>query len=308
MAMMKIKFPAYYYISAIIGEMKLKQYVLNVFQNILKDVKRNPREAAFIVKFGIGMKRSERRRKYYRENGEEVPKVLIGSLDSNCNYFCRGCYKRNNKKIIEGQGNSLSISQFKKIIGRAKELGVVSFVFAGGEPLKRKDILQEASKVKSIIFPAVISISSISNDDIKFFNENRNIVPIIRLKGNEAGEAEKFVKLAKSLFNKQVYYGVLLSVNKKNMERAVSTDFVDSLYRNGCKALLFAENVTESIIDNTDREFLKKKEKILRKSYENIFFYYINENDKKVNRCLGFDKEVLQINYKGTMNKCIYIK
>lgn len=286
----------------------MKQYVLNVFQNILKDAKRNPREAAFIVKFGIGMKRSQKRREYYRENGEEVPKVLVSSLDSNCNYFCRGCYKKNNKKIIEGQGNSLSSSQFKKIIGRAKELGVMSFVFAGGEPLKRKDILCEAAKVKSIVFPTVISVNSISNEDVRFFNENRNIIPVLRLEGNDKGEAEKFVCIAKTLFKKQIYYGVLLNVSKKNIKESVSIEFVDSLYKSGCKALLFAENVNDSIIDDVDREFLKKKEKLLRKSYNNIFFYYINENDKKVNRCLGFDKEVLQINCKGTMNRCIYMK
>ncbi len=288
--------------------MKLKQYVLNVFQNILRDVKRNPREAAFIVKFGIGMKISERRRKYYKENGEEVPKVLVSSLDSNCNYFCRGCYRKNNKKIIKGQGNVLSSSQFKKIIARAKELGVMSFIFAGGEPLKRKDILFEAAKVKSIVFPTVISVNSISNEDVSFFNENRNIVPILRLEGNDKKEAEKFVCIAKKLFKKQIYYGVLLNVNKKNIKESVSVEFVDSLYKSGCKALLFAENVTDSVIDDVDREFLKKREKILRRNYEKIFLYYINENDKKVNRCLGFDKEVLQINYKGNMNKCIYMK
>ena len=134
---------------------------LNVFQNILKDAAKNPKEAAFIVKFGMGYKMSERRRKYYKEKGEKVPKVLVGSLNSNCNFFCRGCYRRNNTKIIEEKENTLSRGEWRKILRRAKDLGVISFVFAGGEPLKRKDILYEAAKVKSIIFPTFISLDSI---------------------------------------------------------------------------------------------------------------------------------------------------
>jgi len=284
----------------------LKKYFLNVFQNILKDAKRNPKEAAFIVKFGIGIKMSDRRRKYHKEKGEEAPKILIGTLDGNCNYFCRECYKRNNKKIIDGQQDILNSMQWKKIINRARNLGVITFVFAGGEPLKRRDILNEAAKVKSIVFPTVVSVDSVTDGDINFFNENRNIVPVIRLNGNCDMEAQQFVKLAKVLFKAKIYYGVIIDVDKKNIKMAVSNEFVDGLWKNGCKAVIFTEK--DDVLDNVDRQFLKKNEKILRKSYSNVLFYYISKDDKQANTCLGSGKEVYQINSNGNINKCIYRK
>lgn len=294
--------------SIILGVKELKKYVLNVFQNILKDAAKNPKEAAFIVKFGMGYKMSERRRKYYKEKGEKVPKVLVSSLNSNCNFFCRGCYRRNNTKIIEEKENTLSRAEWCKILRRAKDLGVISFVFAGGEPLKRKDVLYEAAKVKSIIFPTFISLDSIGEEDLKIFHENRNIVPVLKLKDNKKKETEDFINLVKVLNQKQIYYGVMLNVNKENLKGAVSKEFVDTLAKNNCKALLFAENINEKVLDDEDRKFLEKSEKILRKSYDNILFFYINEKDKKVDKCLGFDEEVFQINCQGKMGRCIYIK
>ncbi|SFU57066.1 4Fe-4S single cluster domain-containing protein [Clostridium sp. DSM 8431] len=286
----------------------MQKYVINVFQNILKDATKNPKEAAFIVKFGMNLKMAKRRRRIYKEKGERVPKLIIGSLNSNCNFFCRGCYKRNNKKIIYDNENTLSISEWRKIIARAKNMGVLSFAFTGGEPLGRKDILYEAAKVKSIVFPTFVSVETITEDSISIFNENRNIIPILRIKGDRKNESELFIKAVKTLYKYKIYYGVIVNLNKKNLYEATGKEFIESVYNYGCKALIFAEDVNNNIIDDNDREVLIKKEKYLRKNYSNILFFYINEKNKKVNKCLGFDNEIFQVNFNGNMENCIYLK
>ena len=291
-----------------LGDNKLQKYVLNVFQNILKDASKNPKEAAFMVKFGMGLKMAKRRRRIYKEKGENVPKIIIGSLNSNCNFFCRGCYKRNNRKIVYEDKNTLNSSEWRKIIAKAKNMGVLYFAFTGGEPLVRKDVLKEAAKVKSIVFPTFISSETITEDNISIFNENRNIVPVLRIKGRDKNESDFYIKAVKTLYNYGIYYGTVVNINKQNLAKATGREFIDKICSYGCKALIFIEDVKKDVLDDNDRELLVKKEKYLRKNYSNMLFFYINEKDKKVNKCLGFDNEIFQINFKGNVQKCIYLR
>lgn len=286
----------------------MQKYVLNVFQNILKDASKNPKEAAFMVKFGMGLKMAKRRRRIYKEKGENVPKIIIGSLNSNCNFFCRGCYKRNNRKIVYEDKNTLNSSEWRKIIAKAKNMGVLYFAFTGGEPLVRKDVLKEAAKVKSIVFPTFISSETITEDNISIFNENRNIVPVLRIKGRDKNESDFYIKAVKTLYNYGIYYGTVVNINKQNLAKATGREFIDKICSYGCKALIFIEDVKKDVLDDNDRELLVKKEKYLRKNYSNMLFFYINEKDKKVNKCLGFDNEIFQINFKGNVQKCIYLR
>ena len=79
--------------SAINNSFDLQEYMSDGVQRIVNDALKatftNPRESAFLLKFGIASKASSKRRKKLEEQGEHIPPFLIASITSSCNLHYR---------------------------------------------------------------------------------------------------------------------------------------------------------------------------------------------------------------------------
>ena len=168
----------------------LQEYLSNGAEAIVKDAIRasikNPKESLFLAKFAKHTKKASKIRQKYSEKGQNIPVFLISSITSSCNLHCTGCYSRaNNACSDDAPLNQLSAEEWEDIFSQAKDIGISFIVLAGGEPMIRLDVIEKASRFDEILFPIFTNGTLLNEDYLKLFDENRNLVPIFSIEGDE---------------------------------------------------------------------------------------------------------------------------
>ncbi|MEL7658343.1 MAG: 4Fe-4S cluster-binding domain-containing protein, partial [Bacillota bacterium] len=121
----------------------MNQGVKGIVENALKASLKNPREAAFLVKFLNASKKAETRRIQMERSGNHIPPFLIASIATKCNLFCKGCYARANQLCHDNaEDGQLASHEWHRIFEEASSIGVSFVLLAGGEPLMRRDVIQ----------------------------------------------------------------------------------------------------------------------------------------------------------------------
>ena len=137
------------------SEIDLQGYMSSAIRRIMakayRNVLSNPREARTVFRLQNTFIKSESRRKAVaKEGGVDVPPFLICSISTECNLSCKGCYARANG-IADNSGKStrptLTPQQWRDIFTEASSLGINFALLAGGEPMMRKDILEEVERM-----------------------------------------------------------------------------------------------------------------------------------------------------------------
>ena len=181
------------------GDFDLQEYmsngVANVIKSTVKATLKNPKEAMFMAEFALATKKATEKRKKAEKNGEHIPAFLISSITSSCNLHCAGCYSRQNHACVdEVPVDQLTAEQWNKVFDEADELGISFILLAGGEPLLRYDVMEQAAKHKNILFPIFTNGLFIADKYIDLFDKHRNLVPIISIEGDRDTTESRRVK------------------------------------------------------------------------------------------------------------------
>ncbi|MBL4934684.1 radical SAM protein [Clostridium sp. YIM B02515] len=291
----------------------------NIVKNIVKASLKNPKETAFVMKYMLASKEAQRKRTLLSNKGQDIPPFLISSITSRCNLFCKGCYARANKSCGENLDiNQLSTERWGEIFRESGDLGVSFILLAGGEPLMRKDVMEEAAKVKEVIFPIFTNGTIIDNNYVKLFDSNRNLIPMISIEGNEEqtdkrrgkGTYNSIIKVMKTLKEKGILFGASITVTTENTEIVTSKTFFDELYRLGCKGIIFVEYVPVTEVTKelapTDKErvILENNQEQLRKEYEDAIFLSFPGDEKYTGGCLAAGRGFFHISVNGGAEPC----
>jgi MoaA/NifB/PqqE/SkfB family radical SAM enzyme len=291
----------------------------NIVKGVIKASLKNPRETAFVMKYMLSSKEAEKKRKYYESKGQNIPPFLISSITSSCNLFCKGCYARANNSCVEGLNkNQLSTERWEDIFKEARELGISFILLAGGEPLMRKDVIDKASKIKEVMFPIFTNGTMIGDDYLKLFNENRNLVPILSIEGDEEQTDNRrgkdtyrfLMNSMDTLKDKEILFGASVTATTENIHTITSKEFFNKLYTKGCKAMIFVEYVPVSAEtkdlapDDSIREILEKEQEKLRAEYEDVIFISFPGDEKFTGGCLAAGRGFFHINVNGGVEPC----
>jgi MoaA/NifB/PqqE/SkfB family radical SAM enzyme len=305
------------------GKFNLFEYMSNGVENIIKGIVKasfkNPKETAFILKYGLSNKDAQRKRESFDREGENVPAFLISSITSNCNLFCKGCYARENKSCGEGlKKEQLSSERWGEIFKEAKELGIAFILLAGGEPLLRRDVIEKAAEVREIMFPIFTNGTMLQEEYIKLFDKNRNLVPMLSIEGNREqtdgrrgeGTYDALMNVMDTLNEKSILYGVSVTVTTENVRTVTSKDFFDKIYNKGCRVLIFVEYVPVTVTTkqlaptDVEREILENKQQKLREQYDDVIFLSFPGDEKYSGGCLAAGRGFFHINVDGSAEPC----
>lgn len=304
-------------------KINLSDYLNNGIEKIIKETLkasfRNPKETAFLLKFAHHSKTAKIKRAERERNGESTPGFLIASITGRCNLFCKGCYARENRLCNdESDKQALSSDQWKEIFCEAVDMGISFILLAGGEPLMRKEVLMEASKFKEIIFPVFTNGTKFTDEYIKVFDKNRNLMPILSLEGDKhqtdarrgEGTYETIMKVMENFQTKALLYGTSITVTTENVETVTSKAFIDSLYQKGCRGVIFVEYVpvnaeTNHLAPTTkEREWLEAAQMSLRDGYEDMVLLSFPGDEKYSGGCLAAGRGFFHINVDGSAEPC----
>lgn len=306
--------------------MDLQNYMNGAIRRIMSkaylNVLGNPREAKTILRLQNTFLKSEKRRSAVaRESGLDVPPFLICSISTECNLSCKGCYARANG-IADDPGKSrrtsLSPQQWRGIFEEAAGLGINFALLAGGEPMMRKDILEEVSKVEDMIFPVFTNGTLIGPLYIAFLKEHLNLIPVISVEGTQhvtderrgKGVYNKAMLSAENLHKENLFFGVSITVTTENFSLVTSDEYVDRLRDMGCKLIIYVEYVptekgTEHLaFGEQDLEMMEAVQDHQRERYKDIIIISFPGDEKHLGGCLAAGRGFFHIGPDGSAEPC----
>ena len=245
------------------SEVNIQKYMSEAIRRIMtkayRNVLTNPLEAKTVFRLQQTFLKSEKRRAAVRKaEGVDVPPFLICSISTTCNLHCKGCYARANGIAAdskEQQKPTLTPEQWRAIFEEAASLGINFALLAGGEPMMRKDILEEVAKVEDMIFPIFTNGTLIGPSYIEFLKQHLNMIPVISIEGMEhatderrgQGMYRRAMISVEMLHKEDLFFGTSITVTTENFDLVTSDAFVDNLRQLGCKMIIYVEYVpTES--------------------------------------------------------------
>ena len=306
--------------------MDLASYMSGSIRNIMakayRNVLSNPREVKFAFKMQQIFAKSEKRRKSVKESeGLDVPPFLISSISTACNLHCKGCYARANGIADDdknNQKNMLSPRQWRKIFNEAADMGINFSLLAGGEPMMRKDILEQVAEVKDMIFPIFTNGTLIGPSYLSFLRQHLNMIPIISIEGMDDGTDERrgrgvFKRAMQSmemLKSEDLFFGTSITVTTENYRSVTSEEFIEKIRSYGCKIVFYVEYVpteagTEHLAFNDDN--VSEMEEILaeiRQKYDDVIFLSFPGDEKALGGCLASGRGFFHIGPDGAAEPC----
>ena len=305
------------------NEFNLQEYLATGAETIIKDALRaslkNPKEILFLRRFSKSTRKATEIRQKYDENGQNIPAFLIASVTSSCNLHCTGCYSRANDACSDDTPhNQLSDDEWEDIFRQARDLGISFIVMAGGEPLIREDVIIKATDFPEILFPIFTNGTMINDGYLKLFDENRNLVPILSIEGDEEvtdsrrgeGVYSKLVDSMNQMKKNNIIFGASLTFTKGNLASLLSKEYIDRLHDFGCKVVFFIEYVpvngetVELAPSDAEREMLLDKLDLLRKEYPDMLFLSFPGDEKTSGGCLAAGRGFFHINSHGGAEPC----
>lgn len=301
----------------------LERYLSNGVENIVKGAVKatlkDPKESIFMAKYAISSKEAIKKRRKFKENGENIPPFLIASITSNCNLHCAGCYARSNHACSDDAAFSqLTKEEWKKIFTEARELGIGFILLAGGEPMIRRDVIEAAGDIPEIIYPIFTNGTMIDDKYLQLLDQHRNLVPVISIEGHEnktnqrrgEGVYEKIISSMDSFKKRHLAFGASVTLTTENMVEVTSDDFLHTLEEKGTKVVFYVEFVpvfeeTKHLAPgNEERESMKKRLQEIRENYPDMIFISFPGDEKTSGGCLAAGRGFFHINSHGGAEPC----
>ena len=296
----------------------IREFMADAYRNVLS----NPHEARFVHKMRRVVERAEKRRRtVLQQEGLSVPPFLIASISTTCNLHCKGCYARSNGIAEDNaaqQKATLAPQQWRDIFTEASSLGVNFTLLAGGEPMMRRDIIEEVATVKEMIFPVFTNGTLIGPTYIDLIKRHLNIIPVISIEGTAMGTDQRrgrgvFERAMLSmdmLKQEDLIFGASITVTTENMALVTSPEFIDTLREKRCRLLFYVEYVpTEKGTEHLalDDEQVRQLEDIIltrRNAYRDIIFFSFPGDEKVTGGCIASGRGFFHIGPDGSAEPC----
>jgi MoaA/NifB/PqqE/SkfB family radical SAM enzyme len=300
--------------SNILLDKKLNREIRILFRDALKTIFKQPALAKFFLQTYRWQKKAGVLRLDWEKKGVHVPPFMIFSITERCNLSCKGCYAQAFNRPQEGE---LSTEKLKDIIGQSHELGTSIILIAGGEPLVRKEIISIMSGYPEIIFPVFTNGLLIDEEMMSVLEKQKNIVPILSIEGNRAetdsrrgdGVYEYVKKIIDKTLDKNIFWGLSLTLEKDNFNLITSEGFVKELASLGCKIFFYVnyvpvKNGTEDMCLTNEQE---NKIVALVNDYKHKFpalFIAFPGSEEEMGGCLASGRGFVHINARGDLEPC----
>lgn len=302
--------------------MKLKDYISSIDPKIAKVflpwALRHPKYLISIRRLVKSYKISVEKRKKLEQNGLRVPPFMILSITKQCNLKCAGCYAAangflNNEKICQ-----LNAAEWHRIVKEADDLGVFSFIIAGGEPFLFPGLLNFCKEFKDKLFIIITNGTTIKEEDFKQLKKLTNTAVIVSIEGGleetnqrrGKGVYEKALTTIKRLNKIGVVNGISVTINRFNYQFWMNSEQIDSLIKEGIRIGFFMEYIPtipelESTISLTKSQREEFRAKILEyKENKNIYLIHSPGDEELLGGCVSAGRGFVHVAPSGDLTPC----
>lgn len=292
----------------------------SLVQTAYRSVLTNPREARFALQMQRIVTRGDRRRRQILEReGLEVPPFLICSIATTCNLQCKGCYARNNGIASDIPTKpTLTPEQWNALFTEAVDMGFSVALLAGGEPLTRRDLLEQIANVKEMLFPVFTNGTLIGPQYVEFFRKHLNVIPVISLEGDAGttddrrgeGVYKRALLSMQMLADAGLFFGTSITVTTANMHAVTAPEYIEQLRALECKIVFYVEYVP---IDESTRhlafgddevQWMEQTVDTLRTTHDDMIFVSFPGDEKLLDGCMAAGRGFFHIGPDGAAEPC----
>jgi MoaA/NifB/PqqE/SkfB family radical SAM enzyme len=293
---------------------RFDRQVARVFGYAARAAWKNPGQALFFARVQAAQKRAAATRDRQRERGVQVPPLVIASITRRCNLNCRGCYARARRHSHRPE---LTDGQWSDLFAQAQELGVSIIMLAGGEPLMRPGILDVTREFPRIIFPFFTNGLLLSDSLVTRFRGQPQVIPVLSIEGWEpetdtrrgSGVFERVAAAAEKLRAAGIFFGVSLTITRRNFQAVTGEGLVQALIGNGCSLFIFveytpAEPGTEDLtLLQAQRHRLVEFSEGMQKRSRPVFIVFPGD-EEQFGGCLAAGRGFVHIGPDGSLEPC----
>jgi MoaA/NifB/PqqE/SkfB family radical SAM enzyme len=270
--------------------------------------------ARFFVRTTLAQRRAARRRLAWAKRGVQVPPLLIASITGKCNLKCKGCYARSQRWAPVQE---LPMERWREIIGEAKELGISVVMLAGGEPLTRPEILHVTRDFPSIVFPLFTNGLLFDESLGQELRRQRQVIPIVSLEGYEIetderrgqGVFDHVQKVMGKLKASDTFFGVSLTVTRRNFPILTGESFFKTMFDAGCKLFIYVEytpveeGTGQLVLTLEQRTELEARTLSLRERYNCVVIGFPGD-EAQYGGCLAAGRGFVHVGPDGSLEPC----
>ncbi len=301
----------------------LDRYLTDGVESIVKDALaaslKNPKETAFLLTYALASKRAAAAREKFATEGKHIPSFLIASITNRCNLHCAGCYARANSLCDDANTAALLADEdWCRIFDEAAQIGVSFCLLAGGEPMLRRGVLECAAKRREILFPVFTNGTLLSENMLELIDQNRNLVPIVSLEGDEAqtdarrgaGTYAKLTANLERMRDRGVLFGVSVTLTTDNIVTVTGDAFLAGLRAYGAKVAFYVDYVpadegTDALAPgDAERDYLARRLDELRQRPDSMIYVSFPGDEQFSEGCLAAGRGFFHINPTGGAEPC----
>ncbi|MPN20760.1 hypothetical protein SDC9_168139 [bioreactor metagenome] len=168
------------------------------------------------------------------------------------------------------------------------------------------------------MFPVFTNGTLLTEDYLRLFDKNRNLVPILSIDGDAnatdqrrgGGMYDLLLTVMDELDARGILFGVSVTVTKENLPNVTGDAFLNELRIRGCKVILYVEYVPvdetakASAPSEEERRYLMNKLCELRTNREGMIFISFPGDEKASGGCLAAGRGFFHINANGGAEPC----
>lgn len=263
----------------------------------------------------LHQKRSAKVRQKAREDGLDVPVMMLVSITSRCNLSCRGCYMLQRKPRLEPE---MTLDELRSVVSQAEDIGVSVVSLVGGEPLvRRNEVMNLARSFPRILFTLNTNGMLIDEDMAAELAGCVNLVPFISLEGFKKetdsrrgqGVYDRVLAACSLLSTRLLFFGCAITVSRNTISKVLDESFIRTMIDAGARAFIFiqyvpAEPGTDDLVPTPEqRRLLIACMDEFNRKYP-AFFIGIPGDMEMFDGCLAAGRGFVHVNPYGDLEPC----
>lgn len=293
----------------------LSECIAGTFRQVIRVIRRDPSLLRTAVRIFSGQKQASLRRTDLAKEGIQVPAVVMISPTHRCNLSCHGCYMHH---LHPSPAPEMSGDQLLTLAHECRDLGVSFLVFAGGEPLVRKEeILVLAEQVPDL--PVAVFTNGLLIDEPLAIQMSRlkNIFPIISIEGEKErtdtrrsdGVYDGVLHACSLLRKNKVFFGCSITVSRSNYQEVTESPFIDRMITAGCRLFVyvayvpFADGTEDQVLTSDQHQDLNEFIAHFADHYPALSLGFPGDEDR-FGGCLSAGRGFLHVSPSGDLEPC----
>lgn len=301
-------------------------------------IAKNPRYLRGASKLLKAFSEAEKRREeLLSEENLMVPPIMILSITNRCNLSCTGCFAKTlgNSSDASLKRPVMDVSDWENVIAQGRELGVYTFLIAGGEPFMLPGLVDICINNKDRIFVVFTNGTTIGERETAKLKKTANTLVVVSVEGDREltderrgkGVFDRAINTLKEFSENGIVGGISVTVTKRNYRFWLREESLDYFINLGAKLGFFTEYIPtdESIpatvarsplgelsIDRSDQVVILEdserrtlREKILQYKANKPFFIIHSPGDEELfGGCVSSGKGFIHVNPYGDLTPC----